>query len=400
VLSDLQRQRGVQVSSIQKIQLVQVLFAGDESGIVCGMTFSSQGDNAVVVSWTPHRMAVVHPLARATHGYQWERRRDMRSSAHNPLRISLILALLVPLAGGTMPFTPPDLQTRRAAIGSTVGLPPAVQRALEPNDSFRAIPPPGPQDWLANHLETGQTYTEFVQSNPNRPDARRHTLYLQPLGEFVEGESPSLALLQQFAAAFFAMDVTILPTLNLAEHHLTTRRNPSTRQRQLLIGDILSLLRHRLPNDAYALLGITMEDLYPDPAWNFVFGQASLRDRVGVYSLARYDPRFLGGSLPADWQTLLLRRSCKVLAHETAHMFGIAHCTFFHCLMNGSNHLAESDARPLHLCPVDLRKLYESVGFDIIERYERLQDFYEQVGFEDEAQWVSRRLARLRSASP
>lgn len=326
--------------------------------------------------------------------------RDMEGGVYTPLWISLILAFLAPLAGATMPFTPPDLQTRHAAIGSTADLPLAVQRALEPDDSFRAIPPPGPQDWLANHPEAGQTYTAFIQSGPNRPDARRHTLYLQPLGEFVEGKSPSLALLRQFAAAFFVMDVTVLPVLNLEEYDLTTRRNPTTRQRQLLTGDILSLLQRRLPADAYALLGITMEDLYPDPAWNFVFGQASLRERVGVYSFARYDPHFLRGALPADWQTLLRRRSCKVLAHETAHMFGIAHCTFFQCLMNGYNHLAESDARPLHLCPVDLRKLYESVGFDIIERYQRLQDFYERGGLEDEAQWVNRRLARLRAASP
>ena len=106
-----------------------------------------------------------------------------------------------------------------------------------------------------------------------------------------------------------------------------------------------------------------MRDLYPDPAWNFVFGQASLRERVAVYSFARYadrDPR------------VVLRRSCKVLAHETSHMFGIEHCIYFRCVMNGSNHLAESDARPLRLCPVDLRKLQWSVGFDVVERQKRL----------------------------
>jgi archaemetzincin len=60
--------------------------------------------------------------------------------------------------------------------------------------------------------------------------------------------------------------------------------------------------------------------------------------------------------------------------------------------MNGSNHLAESDARPLHLCPVDLRKLQWSVGFDVVERYRSLLDFHRRAGFEDEAQWLERRL--------
>jgi len=143
------------------------------------------------------------------------------------------------------------------------------------------------------------------------------------------------------------------------------------------------------------MLAITMEDLYPDPKWNFVFGQASLRDRVGVYSFARYDPGFYGEDESKDRAALMLRRSCKVLAHETAHMFGIHHCTFFACLMNGSNHLEESDARPIDLCPVDLRKLHHSVGFDVVERYRRLHDFCRTNQFEHEARWFEQRLARV-----
>jgi len=131
-----------------------------------------------------------------------------------------------------------------------------------------------------------------------------------------------------------------------------------------------------------------MDDLYPDPAWNFVFGQASPRDRVGVYSFARYLP----GEARATAASLLLRRSCKVLAHEVAHLLRIAHCVFCSCLMNGSGHLAESDARPLHLCPVDLRKLQYSIGFDVAARYQRLRTFAEDAGFTDGARWLSGQL--------
>jgi archaemetzincin len=192
------------------------------------------------------------------------------------------------------------------------------------------------------------------------------------------------------------MEVTLLPALSLERSHLTTRQNPHTGHRQLLTGDVLVHLEQRLPADAYATLGITMEDLYPDPAWNFVFGQAVPLHRVGVYSFARYDPAFYGGPRRGNWPHLLLHRSCKVLAHETAHVFGIQHCTFYHCLMNGSNHLAESDARPLRLCPVDLRKLYDSVGFEVEERYARLREFCQSVGFDEEAEWLHWRLHWLR----
>ena len=58
--------------------------------------------------------------------------------------------------------------------------------------------------------------------------------------------------------------------------------------------DVLNFLRTKLPSDAFCILAVTMEDLYPDPTWNFVFGQASLTERIGVYSFARYDPAFYG----------------------------------------------------------------------------------------------------------
>jgi archaemetzincin len=159
---------------------------------------------------------------------------------------------------------------------------------------------------------------------------------------------------------------------------------------------VLDFLKTRVPADAFCVLAITMQDLYPEPSWNFVFGQASLRERAGVYSFARYDPAFYGETRDKNYETLLLRRSCKVLAHETGHMFGLAHCTFFNCLMNGSNHLAESDRRPLHLCPVCLRKLQWSIGFDVLERYRALERLTRADGFTDEADWFNRRIEFLR----
>lgn len=247
-------------------------------------------------------------------------------------------------------------------------------------DQFEPLPKPGPSDWLANHAEPGQTFEQFVASHPNRPDKKRHTIYMQPLGDFTATSSPSLALLQRFASAFFAMPVKALPAIDIAAERITSRRNP---QLQLLTTGILTMLKRRLPADAFCLIAASMIDLYPDPSWNFVFGQASLRERVGVYSFARYadpDPH------------VVLRRSCKVLAHETGHMFGIAHCIFYRCIMNGSNHLAESDARPMHLCPIDLQKLQWSVGFDVRDRYTKLIDAEEACGFGDEVKWTRQAL--------
>merc|ERR1711998_354139 len=109
-------------------------------------------------------------------------------------------------------------------------------------------------------------------------------------------------------------------------------------------------------------------------------------DGVGVFSFARYDPS--GSFLPPDGSTAglapmteaekaqLLHRCCRVLCHEGSHVVGLKHCIHFQCLMNGSNHLGESDACPLHLCPVCLRKLADACGFEPLQRYEMLAEWY------------------------
>ena len=267
--------------------------------------------------------------------------------------------------------------------------------AFEPSADFAPLSPPQPGDWLEQRPEKGQTFERFVASKPHRPDARRDRLYLQPLGEFPPGSAPPFNKLREFMEAFFAMEVVIRPPLDLSQENITSRRHPYQGHRQRRAGDLLHFLGKRLPPDAYALLGFTMEDLYPSPDWNFVFGMASMRNGVGVSSFVRYDPRFYGDERPPNWEIIMLRRSCKVLAHETAHMFAIAHCTSYRCLINGSNSLEELDQRPFDLCPVDLRKLHHSIGFDVVDRYERLLDFTESAGLAEEAAWYRRRIAHL-----
>jgi hypothetical protein len=94
---------------------------------------------------------------------------------------------------------------------------------------------------------------------------------------------------------------------------------------------------------------------------------------------------------------ILLERSCKVLAHEIGHMLGIAHCTYYECLMNGSGHLEEDFRQPLHLCPTDLRKLMTVLERGVVERYEKLLEFYNEVGFVDEILWLRERIKYLKN---
>lgn len=293
------------------------------------------------------------------------------------------------------PFVPPDADERARALGPTKDLSEELKKVFSPTEGFNPIPMPMPNDWLAKHAEQGQTYAAYVRSRPHPPTAPRNKIYLLPLGEFLREASPPQEQLKNYTHLFFGLETEVLQTLLLDGLALTTRKNVRTGNRQILTGDVLALLKHRLPKDAYAILAVTMEDLYPQDNWNFVFGQASLRERVGVYSFARYDPAFYGKKHGEDYSQVLLRRSLQVLTHEVGHMFGLEHCTFYHCLMNGTNHLNESDAQPMSLCPVCLRKLHHLVQFDPVERYRKLQAFYMENKLEEESKWTEAQIKRI-----
>ena len=116
------------------------------------------------------------------------------------------------------------------------------------------------------------------------------------------------------------------------------------------------------------MLSILMQDIYPGPKWNYVFGWANYKARTGVFSFARYDPSFYGNT-DSDVELKLLSNSCYVMVHEIGHMFGMLHCINYECIMNGFNSEVEQNRRlrcnhPIFdlnnivvLCPVCQRKL-------------------------------------------
>ena len=228
--------------------------------------------------------------------------------------------------------------------------------------------------------------------------------------------TPFLTSMKSFLEAFFlGMDVKVLPYKAITD--VTSRNNEWDGQHQLDAGEIINkhLPKLRMPlRDSYALLGVTMEDLYPRESWNFVFGLADMLGRNGVFSFARYDePATLRNEDDEEItyrQARLLKRAVKVMAHELGHCFGLKHCVHFNCLMQGSNSGEEAERKPHFLCPVCLKKLYFSVEFDAEERYKALRqwcqnivaeqknpkhkEIYETV-FGDWRDWYSRRIEAI-----
>ena len=154
---------------------------------------------------------------------------------------------------------------------------------------FTAKGAPQPGDWLAAHRESGQTFEQYRASDPNRPTKERTKIYLQPIGEGNEQRMRVTGLLREYMQLIFGLEVVMLPDISLEKFPAAAQRiNGFTNQRQLLSTHILNgVLKPNRPADAVAVLALTHEDLWPGMGWNFVFGQASLGDRVGVWSTAR-----------------------------------------------------------------------------------------------------------------
>jgi archaemetzincin len=255
------------------------------------------------------------------------------------------------------------------------------------------LPPPRPGDWLAEHDEPGQTFAEYLAARPVRRSDDLHTIYLCLVGEFSEAQRRILDLTRQYLGLFFDCPVKVQRQVALASIPARARRtHPSWGDPQVLTGYILhEVLEPERPADALAYLALTASDLWPGEGWNYVFGQANLRQRTGVWSIYRNgDP-----SQDEAAFRLCLRRTLGTASHELGHVLTMHHCTAFRCLMNGSNHQEERDARPLYLCPVCLRKLCWNLRVEPVAYLTGLNTFCRQNGLDPESDWYEKAVAAL-----
>lgn len=276
------------------------------------------------------------------------------------------------------------------------------------------LPPPADDSsWLAQVNEPGQTFEEYVKfltlrsgkfkpnSNPENPN-----LYLLPISEderIWPQSGPDLDGIVEYVSAFFCREVIPLDFVHLRpnpgrpsrksviwktgshECEITGRISTSHPPRfQCHVDGLLTEIaavrddgsyNGREISNAFALVGITMSDLYSGDPDLFIAGMAAGGSKVAVLSLARYHPhvkmcpfhwddytylpsassysyhednkkRKQGSPTIPTFSSLLekskseyIRRAGKLIVHEICHVYGIDHCIHYHCLMNGTGRL-------------------------------------------------------------
>eukprot|EP01083_Nonionella_stella_P004416 12772_1 len=352
----------------------------------------------------------------------------------------------------------------------------AIKQHQHWNSFFQPKVMPNSGDWLQAfpQEQRGQSFNAWYKILRKGKSCKIHSLLSNPhkhniglitVGSFDMYLTKSLHslfdILSEITSTFyFGTNIRILdsiPTSNIKSRH-----NSRSQTKQLKTGSICKQLKaiKKQNVDLCCVMGVSIIDLYPGEKWNFVFGEASCYDAVGIFSFARYlpgfsdlsnikhtknvsverrnklmqlksmlngkqtrhDPKWFNQILSEKEQILFIKRCVQVLTHEIGHLFGLDHCPYFECVMNGANHLVESDAQPVHLCPICLHKLYfvsllmqkseckikappkkkhnstrsmekepERQHLDILTRYQRLRELFSKYGMAEESEWYRKR---------
>ena len=223
------------------------------------------------------------------------------------------LALGVPARYFIIP--PPSDEERKVARLQTL-----IERVTP---LHQALGKPQPGDWLITHPEPGQTFAQYLQILPVTAEGKRRVIYVRPLGDFTESQDKIVTLTADFMHRYFDLPVKLLPKLPLSVIPRSARRGSSAAgDEQILTTYVLdSVLKPDLPADAAATIAFTASDLWPGEGWNFVFGQASSNDRVGVWSISRNGDPDAG---EAEFRLCLLRAHKDRHARDRPHVHSVA----------------------------------------------------------------------------
>jgi archaemetzincin len=266
---------------------------------------------------------------------------------------------------------------------------------------------PKSSEWLWEHKETGQTYKSYITGMINSPSKSHNTVYIKNLDSGLSDSFLTDDMLEHLrllieiyypgVKAKFMTDDSNFESLGIKK-----RMNGYL---QYHAGEAIEKISKLIPKDGIIVIGLTAYDLYPREEWNFVFGLADKLSGCGIFSFRRYHDE-LAESFQGDenisFIDFITKLAGKIMLHETGHLFGLSHCIYFKCLMNGSNHLQENLSKPFEICPVCLRKIVGNLKCDVIRRFEGLAEGLTRINatlYEEEIKWYTDRITYLNTVT-
>lgn len=350
----------------------------------------------------------------------------------------------------TLPRWPPSLPTVLAAIE----LPPRHSEHFTADDKHvletiaseyvdtRRLPFPAHRDdWLAQYTEEHEDVRAMIRWSARSSGKQGGAICILPI-ECDGDQHLPLDAIVRYAEAFFDQEITLLPPVKLVRpddpagkatllgtcvdyRTFVEASGKVMPHGQFCATHVLKAVSNRrvtipgLPPTFRSLLAITMGDLYINESDDFTQGLAW--SPVCVFSFLRYTSAFdetsgaqrctsgkssKGGGKGQSGKSrsgsraagLVANRGAKTAVHEILHVFGLGHCTYAYCLMNGSGHLLEDYAIPHTLCAVCTAKTKLACGpaFSLRRRLDKLLAFCAATeGFEEEADEFRQLIRRI-----
>ncbi|XP_043945707.1 archaemetzincin-1 isoform X1 [Protopterus annectens] len=260
-------------------------------------------------------------------------------------------------------------------------------------------------DWFLSCPEAPEDFESFYKAKEERKvRLSKKNIYLQPIGvdETIPWDSLNFLLgsLKTYLEAFFpGTRVKILSALPASSIQTCTRCPSNTKKLQLHTDGILLHLKKIKPTGACFVVGLLLHDIYPSDHWNYTFGKSFPQHDVSVCSFSRILTDFSQSAITASVSTAEnqmanendvttsgwshspsfsineMMQCCKITCHEVCHLYQLGNCRWLSCAMQGVTSKEDLFLRPLHLCPICLRKLHNLLGFKLIERYQKLQSW-------------------------
>src|SRR5262245_36272704 len=170
------------------------------------------------------------PRGSSSHSSAWAPRASRGTSAGRrcpwfvgrPGLTASLMALGTALLGcGDKPAGPARAQIRSAHAVFRASPVPAPAGAFDADSAlFPRKRAAGFLDWAAVHHEADQSFQDYVEEAPTRPNATRRVIVLQPIGPFSPADSELLDTLSDYLGIYFQLETRVadpipLPTLGM-----------------------------------------------------------------------------------------------------------------------------------------------------------------------------------------